>query len=99
MPRAHLTDLGVSKLTVPATYWDETLPAFGVRVGKSTKTWIVVPDQRRVTKIIGYYPALPLAKARASAEIGGEIADCKAGESGGVICDGDTQVFGKRDGW
>jgi hypothetical protein len=67
MPRVHLTDLGVHKLTIPATYWDASLPAFGVRVGAKSKTWIVIPDQRRITKIIGYYPDLPLAKARASA--------------------------------
>jgi hypothetical protein len=45
MPRVRLTDISISKLPqgkVRVTYWDESLPAFGVRVGARRKTFIVV---------------------------------------------------------
>lgn len=66
MPKIALTDLALQKLS-PGTYWDAKLPAFGIRVGKNTRTWIVMPSQRRVRKIIGHYPNMPLVKARATA--------------------------------
>lgn len=67
MSKTVLTDLTVQRLKTPGLYWDSTLPAFGLRVGKLRKTWLVVPDQRRVRKVIGHYPAVPVAKARALA--------------------------------
>jgi hypothetical protein len=66
VPKVPFTDLGVQKLT-PGTYWDAKLPAFGIRVGKTTRTWIVIPSQRRVRKVIGHYPNMPLMKARSTA--------------------------------
>jgi integrase len=67
VPKLSITDLAVHKLRTPGTYWDASLPAFGIRVGKTRKTWLIVPDQRRVRKVIGHYPAMPVAKARDTA--------------------------------
>jgi hypothetical protein len=47
MPVAHLTDIVVTRLKEPGTYYDQTLPAFGVRVGKNRKTWIVMRGTKR----------------------------------------------------
>lgn len=63
MPKVCLTDLSLQKLS-PGTYWDEKLPAFGVRIGKNKRSFIVMPSQRRIRKIIGHYPTMPLSKAR-----------------------------------
>jgi hypothetical protein len=60
MPVAHLTDVMVSRLRMPGTYFDETTPAFGIRVGKNRKTWIVIRGTERVRTRIGHYPALSL---------------------------------------
>jgi integrase len=68
MPVAHLTDIVVSRLKSPGTYFDETTPAFGVRVGKSRKTWIVMRGIERQRVRIGHYPALSLADARKEAK-------------------------------
>jgi integrase len=69
MPNVLLTDLTVQRLTAPGVYMDTKLRAFGVRVGKNRKTWIVVPNQRRVRKVIGRYPEVSLAAARQSARL------------------------------
>ena len=58
MPSLHMTDVVVSRLQQPGTYWDETTPGFGVRVGKNRKTWIVMRGQIRQRVRIGHY--LPL---------------------------------------
>ena len=34
MPKLHMTDVVVSRLKFRGTYYDETTPAFGLRVGK-----------------------------------------------------------------
>src|SRR6202166_3194585 len=68
MPVAHLTDVMVSRLRMPGTYFDETTPAFGIRVGKNRKTWIVIRGAERVRTRIGHYPALSLADARKEAK-------------------------------
>ena len=68
MPKIALTDLAIQKLA-PGTYWDAKLPAFGIRVGKNTRAWIVMLTQRRVRKVIGHYPNLPLIKARSAARL------------------------------
>jgi hypothetical protein len=47
MPVVHLTDIVVSRLKSPGTYFDETTPAFGIRVGKNRKTWIVMRRMER----------------------------------------------------
>ena len=67
MPVAHLTDIMVSRLRTPGTYFDEITPAFGIRVGKNRKTWIVIRGAERVRTRIGHYPALSLAEARKEA--------------------------------
>jgi integrase len=67
MPTLNITDIAVHQLRTPGIYMDTKLPAFGLRVGKTRKTWLIVPDQRRVRKVIGHYPAMPVAKARDTA--------------------------------
>src|SRR5262245_55028428 len=66
MPRVRLTDISISKLPqskVRITYWDEGLPAFGVRVGARRKTFIVVVNGGRRIKL-GNYPITSLKDAR-----------------------------------
>ena len=69
MPRTHLTDLAIKALKPDEreTYWDENFPAFGIRVGKRSKTFLVMvgPRRRRIT--IGRYPDYSLQKARRKA--------------------------------
>ncbi|WP_164940583.1 Arm DNA-binding domain-containing protein [Bradyrhizobium zhanjiangense] len=60
----HLTDIVVQRLKTPSTYFDETTPAFGVRVGKNRKTWIVMRGKIRERVRIGHYPSIGLADAR-----------------------------------
>ena len=67
MPVVYLTDVVVSRLNELGTYFDETTPAFGIRVGKNRKTWIVIRGRERVRTRIGRYPAVSLAKARKQA--------------------------------
>jgi hypothetical protein len=67
MSRTHLTDIVVSRLKTPGTYFDETTPAFGIRVGKNRKTWIVMRGVERLRVRIGHYPAVSLADARKEA--------------------------------
>ena len=68
MPRMHLTDLTVHRLPPapnPTTYFDTSLPGFGVRVGVRTKTFVVMVGtkaRRRVS--LGTYPATTLSVAR-----------------------------------
>ena len=64
MPKAHLTDIVVQRLKLPGTYFDATTPAFGIRVGKHRKTWIVMRGRERVRTRIGHYPSVTLAEAR-----------------------------------
>jgi integrase len=69
MPRVRLTDITISKLPqskAQITYWDETLPAFGVRVGARRKTFIVIMNGGRRTKL-GTYPSTTLKEARLEA--------------------------------
>jgi len=66
----RLTDLSVRALkfaTVQTTYWDVALPAFGVRVGRRSKTFIVVHGGGRRTKV-GAYPDTSLQDARKAAK-------------------------------
>lgn len=68
MPVTHLTDIVVSRIKEPGTYFDETTPAFGLRVGKNRKTWIVMRGVERQRVRIGHYPAVSLADARKEAK-------------------------------
>jgi integrase len=72
MPKAHITDITVRSLKAPAagqtTYWDDSLPGFGVRVsqgGTKTFTLIVGKDRQRVS--LGRYGVISLADARTKA--------------------------------
>ena len=73
MPNLRLTDLTVRNLAATpgkqATYHDETLPGFNLRIspgGAKTFTVIHGGDRKRIT--IGRYPALSLAEARDQAK-------------------------------
>ena len=68
MPRIQLTDVTVRSLKSDdgqLDYWDTKTPGFGVRVGKTTKTFVVKVENRRIT--LGQYPDLSLADARKQA--------------------------------
>lgn len=69
MPRVRLTDLTVSKLPhskAQITFWDERLPAFGVRVGARRKTFIVIVKPGQRIKLRNY-PFKSLRDARREA--------------------------------
>lgn len=66
--RVHLTDIVVQRLQKPGTYFDETTPGFGIRVGKNRKTWVIMRGQIRQRMRIGHYPAMSLAEARKQAK-------------------------------
>jgi integrase len=68
MPKTHLTDVVVSRLKIPGTYFDESTPAFAIRVGKNRKTWFVIRGRERERTNIGQYPAVSLADARKEAK-------------------------------
>jgi integrase len=71
MPRLHLTDISVRSLKPSkgsVTYWDDTTPSFGIRVGKNAKTWTVMRGRDRERVKIGHYPDLSLAEARTAAK-------------------------------
>src|SRR3990167_2931021 len=53
----------------PGTYFDTKTPAFGIRVGKHRKTWIITKGRERSVVTIGHYPALGLKDARQKAYI------------------------------
>jgi integrase len=67
MSRAHLTDVVVQRLKAIGIYYDTTNPAFGVRVGKNLKTWVITRGADRQRISIGHYPAMSLADARKEA--------------------------------
>jgi len=69
MPRVRLADLTISNLPqseTRVTYWDESLPAFGVRIGVRRKTFVVITKPGRRTKL-GIYPFMSLKDARREA--------------------------------
>lgn len=61
-----LTDLAVRNAPPGATLWDSTLRGFGLRCGKTSKTFIVLVDSGR-RHSLGRYPLLSLADARTEA--------------------------------
>jgi integrase len=70
--RLKLTDLTIQHLKFQhpqVTYWDTMLPAFGVRVGSRSKTFIVMQGKARKRQTIGRYPAMKLQKARGHARL------------------------------
>jgi integrase len=68
MPVIHFTDIAVSALRTPGTYYDESTPAFGIRVGKNRKTWFVIRGRERLRTDVGRYPVTSLAEARKDAK-------------------------------
>lgn len=67
MPVAHLTEVVVLRLKTPGIYYDTTTPAFGIRVGKNRKAWVITRGTSRERVTIGHYPAMSLAEARKEA--------------------------------
>lgn len=61
--RAKITDVSVQRFK-PGVYMDTKTPAFGIRVGKTTRTWLVVRGEGRVKVRLGHYPAMSLSEAR-----------------------------------
>jgi hypothetical protein len=68
MSRTHFTEIVVSRLKTPDTYYDQTTPAFGLRVGKNRKTWFVIRGRERLRTNVGRYPEISLAEARKHAK-------------------------------
>jgi integrase len=62
-----MINIVVSRLKSCGTYFDETTPAFGLRVGKTKKTWFVIRGRQRLRTNVGHYPAMGLADARKEA--------------------------------
>ena len=94
MPRVRLTDIAISKLPqseARVTYWDEALPAFGVRVGARRKTFVVVMNGGRRIKL-GNYPATSLRDARREAYL--RLSD-PGGQSTVVDADAAAEVVKK----
>jgi integrase len=62
-----LTDLALSKLPFGPQYavWDESLPTFGVRIGRRSKTFVL--KQRNRYFVLGRYPIIRLKEAREEA--------------------------------
>ncbi len=68
--KIRFTDIAVRAIKPTerqTTFWDEALPAFGVRVGRRSKTFLVVRDGGHRVKI-GRYPAMSLQDARKEAK-------------------------------
>lgn len=65
--QTSLTDLIVRTLP-PGKYFDRKTPAFGIRVGKHRRTWIVMRGADRQLISIGQYPAVTLQDARTEAK-------------------------------
>jgi integrase len=63
MPKFAFTDLSIRALK-EGVYFDTKTPAFGMRVGKHRRTWIVLKGARSTKVRLGHYPALSLSKAR-----------------------------------
>jgi integrase len=72
MPVAHLTDLFIQRLQ-PAdphvTYYDRMLPSFGIRVGKRSRTFVIMKGQNRKRIPLGRYPEISLKHARDRAKV------------------------------
>lgn len=71
MPIVQLTDIVArTARTNPGkqvTYWDRTLPGFGLRVGEQVKAWTVMIGEERRRLTIGRYPTMNLHDARIEA--------------------------------
>ncbi|MEM0911385.1 MAG: Arm DNA-binding domain-containing protein, partial [Pseudomonadota bacterium] len=63
----NLTDTMLRSAEPGKVLWDNALKGFGVRVGKTRKTFIVLIESGR-RKSIGHYPDMTLAEARREAK-------------------------------
>lgn len=71
MPQVLLTEISIRALKGSDTYttfFDTSTPGFGIRVGKKSKTFIVMRGRQRERVSIGRYPDLSLADARKEAK-------------------------------
>ena len=73
MPQTQLTDLSIRNIQPPptgqATYWDGTLPGFGLRISQGgTKSFVLVHGRSRQRVTIGRYPIITLSQARTKAK-------------------------------
>lgn len=73
MPKLRLTEISVRNLVPPTsgqqTYWDASLPGFGIRMGAGgSATWIVMHGKDRRRLSVGKYPLVGIAKARDEAK-------------------------------
>ena len=66
--RRHLNDMVISKLPNGPTYavWDASLPTFGLRIGRRTKTFVIKQANRY--HVIGRHPIISLKQAREEAK-------------------------------
>jgi integrase len=65
-----MTDVSVKSLKPSekyVTYFSDITPGFGIRVGKRSRTWIVMRGRNRERVSLGTYPHLSLADARKKA--------------------------------
>lgn len=69
MPKILFTDLAIQRLSTEGVYFDTKTPAFGLRVGKNRKTWMVMRGRNRTRIRLGHYPALNLTEAKRKAYI------------------------------
>jgi integrase len=67
-PNVNFTDMTVQTLE-EGLYFDARLPSFGLRVGKTKRTWLVIKGANRTKVRLGHYPRLKLAEARQQAHI------------------------------
>jgi hypothetical protein len=59
MPVLHLTDLAIQRLPASesyVTYWHQQLPAFGIRIGKRRRTFVIMKGIERKRISLGRYP-------------------------------------------
>jgi integrase len=63
MRQKAFTDLSIKALPT-GKYFDPSTPAFGIRVGKNRRTWIVMRGKQRQLIRLGHYPHMSLAEAR-----------------------------------
>jgi integrase len=61
--KMRLTDLAIKSLPL-GKHFDSVTPAFGIRVGKNRRTWIVMRGKQRQLIRLGHYPSMSLADAR-----------------------------------
>lgn len=84
MPVVTLTDLFIQRLPAcdpHTTYYDKTMPNFGIRVGKRSRTFVFMHGLQRRRISLGRYPftTLKAARSKASALLSGTIVPSQNG--------------------